>query len=251
MLKTSDSAQRAEASTNPLFPMVTTDLCFADRGRKLIDQLSLTLLGRGTTAIVGPNGAGKSLLLRLLHGLLTPTSGTIDWAGKPIDESIRARQAMVFQRPTMLRRSAIDNLRFVLGSMSRTDRERRVAELIAEAKLEHVALTPARLLSGGEQQRLAIARARATEPEVLFLDEPAASLDPASTLAIEELTRTIRSDGIKVILVTHDLGQAKRLADEVVFISKGRVAEQSTAANFFAHPTSQAARNYLEGRLAP
>jgi len=122
--------------------------------------------------------------------------------------------------------------------------------LISEAKLEHVAMTPARLLSGGEQQRLAIARARASEPEVLFLDEPAASLDPASTHAIEELTRTIHADGIKVVIVTHDRGQAKRLADEVVFIDKGRIAEQSAASDFFANPASQAARNYLEGRLA-
>lgn len=255
MLKTAENlhADTTSASTcasvHPLFPMVARDLCFADRGRTLIDHLSLTLLGRGATAIMGPNGAGKSLLMRLLHGLLKPSSGSILWGGKPLDEDIRARQAMVFQRPTMLRRSAIDNLRFVLGDLPRCERERRVAELIAEAKLEHVASTPARLLSGGEQQRLAIARARATEPEVLFLDEPAASLDPASTHAIEELTRTIQADGIKVIIVTHDRGQAKRLADEVVFINKGRITEQSAAADFFARPVSVAARDYLDGRL--
>lgn len=249
MLKTAENTQRHDASAHSLFPMVATDLCFADRGRTLIDHLSLTLRGRGTTAIMGPNGAGKSLLLRLLNGLLTPTTGTILWNGKPLNNDIRARLAMVFQRPTMLRRSAIDNLHFVLGNMSRAERERRAAELIAEAKLEHAALTPARLLSGGEQQRLSIARARATEPEVLFLDEPAASLDPASTHAIEDQIRTIRADGIKVILVTHDIGQAKRLADEVVFINKGRITEQSAAADFFAHPASEPARNYLEGRL--
>lgn len=255
MLKTAENlhadtaSARTCASVHPLFPMVARDLCFTDRGRTLIDHLSLTLLGRGTTAIMGPNGAGKSLLMRLLHGLLKPSSGSILWGGKPLDEDIRARQAMVFQRPTMLRRSAIDNLRFVLGDLPRSERERRVAELIAEAKLEHVASTPARLLSGGEQQRLAIARARATEPEVLFLDEPAASLDPASTHAIEELTRTIQADGIKVIIVTHDRGQAKRLADEVVFIDKGRITEQSVAADFFARPASATARDYLDGRL--
>mgnify|MGYP001252676914 CR=1 FL=1 len=250
MLKFADPTHNLDATTHPLFPMVAADLCFADRGRKLIDRLSLTLLGRGTTAIMGPNGAGKSILLRLMHGLLTSASGSILWGGKPLDHGIRARQAMVFQRPTMLRRSAIDNLRFVLGDLPRAERELRATELIAEAKLEHVALTPARLLSGGEQQRLAIARARATDPEVLFLDEPAASLDPASTHAIEELTRTIRADGIKVIFVTHDRGQAKRLADEVVFIDKGRITEQSTAADFFAGPASEAACNYLEGRLS-
>lgn len=250
MLKTAEQDQLTGESSHSLFPLVAQDLCFSDRGRKLIDHLTLTLNGRGTTAIMGSNGAGKSLLLRLLHGLLQPSSGSIQWSGKLLDGDIRARQAMVFQRPTMLRRSTIDNLRFVLAHIPRTGRERRVAELIAEAKLEHAASTPARLLSGGEQQRLAIARARATEPEVLFLDEPTASLDPASTHAIEELIRTIRADGIKVILVTHDIGQAKRLADEVVFIDKGRIAEQASAAEFFAHPASQAARAYLEGRLA-
>ena len=255
MLKTAENLHAAStsastcASGQPLVPMVARDRRCAERGRTLSEHLSLTLRGRGTTAIMGPNGAGKSLLMRLLHGLLKPSSGSILWGGKPLDEDIRTRQAMVFQRPTMLRRSAIDNLRFVLGDLPRCERERRVAELIAEAKLEHVASTPARLLSGGEQQRLAIARARATEPEVLFLDEPAASLDPASTHAIEELTRTIQADGIKVILVTHDRGQAKRLADEVVFINKGRITEQSAAADFFARPASAAARDYLDGRL--
>jgi tungstate transport system ATP-binding protein len=136
-----------------------------------------------------------------------------------------------------------------LGHLPRTARDRRVDELITEAKLTHAAATPARLLSGGEQQRLAIARARATEPEVLFLDEPAASLDPASVHAIEEVIRSIHADGIKVIIVTHDIGQAKRLADDIVFINQGSVAEQATADSFFESPATKAAQAYLEGRL--
>ncbi|MCB1521929.1 MAG: ATP-binding cassette domain-containing protein [Hyphomicrobiaceae bacterium] len=249
MLKRSDAPVSDDISAQPLFPLAATDLVFADRGRTLIDNLSLTLDGRGITAVMGSNGAGKSLLLRLLHGLLTPTSGAIRWGGNPLSDEVRARQAMVFQRPTMLRRSAADNLRFVLNHLPRNERDRRVEELIAEAKLDHAAATPARLLSGGEQQRLAIARARATEPEVLFLDEPTASLDPASVHAIEEVVRTIHADGIKVIIVTHDIGQAKRLADDVVFINRGRVAEQAAAAAFFERPATDAAQAYLEGRL--
>jgi tungstate transport system ATP-binding protein len=250
MLKRPDASQCQNTESQPLFPVVASDLLFADRGRTLIDNLSFTLEGRGITAILGPNGAGKSLLLRLLHGLLKPNAGTIVWGRQPLDSEVRARQAMVFQRPTMLRRSAADNLRFVLGHLPRTTRDRRVDELITEAKLTHAAATPARLLSGGEQQRLAIVRARATEPEVLFLDEPAASLDPASVHAIEEVIRTIHADGIKVIIVTHDTGQAKRLADDVLFLNRGRVVEQAPASEFFRRPATEAARTYLEGRLS-
>lgn len=249
MLKRPDASQRQDMESQPLFPLVASGLLFADRGRTLIDNLSLTLEGRGITGIMGPNGAGKSLLLRLLHGLLKPNTGTIVWGRQPLDNKVRARQAMVFQRPTMLRRSAADNLRFVLGHLPRTARDRRVDELITEAKLTHAAATPARLLSGGEQQRLAIARARATEPEVLFLDEPAANLDPASVHAIEEVIRSIHADGIKVIIVTHDIGQAKRLADDIVFINQGSVAEQANADSFFESPATKAAQTYLEGRL--
>ncbi len=249
MLKRSDAFLHQDVTAQSLFPLVATDLVFAERGRTLIDNLTLTLDGRGVTAIIGPNGAGKSLLLRLLHGLLKPNSGTIRWSRQPFDNQVRTRQAMVFQRPTMLRRSAADNLRFVLGHLPRAERDRRVEELIIEAKLTHAAATPARLLSGGEQQRLAIARARATEPEVLFLDEPTASLDPASVHAVEEVIRTIHADGIKVIIVTHDIGQAKRLADDIVFIDRGRVAEQAAANSFFKQPATKAAQAYLEGRL--
>ena len=249
MLERSDSLACNDVTARSLFPLVATDLVFADRGRTLIDHLSLILDGRGINAIMGPNGAGKSLLLRLLHGLLQPNSGTILWGRQPLHSEIRARQAMVFQRPTMLRRSAIDNLRFVLGHLPRAERDARAAALITEAKLEHVATTPARLLSGGEQQRLAMARARATEPELLFLDEPAASLDPAATHAVEDFIRAIHIDGIKVIIVTHDIGQAKRLADDIVFIDQGRVAEQATAERFFRQPATKAAQAYLEGRL--
>jgi tungstate transport system ATP-binding protein len=224
-------------------------LRFGDRGRNLVDIAELTLDGRSRTVVIGPNGAGKSLLLRLLHGLIEPSAGSVTWGGRAMDDSVRQRQAMVFQRPTLLRRSAEDNLHFVLGHLPRAARCVRVQELLEDAKLVEVRATPARLLSGGEQQRLAIARARAADPDVLFLDEPSASLDPASTYAIEELIETVHADGTKIVLVTHDIGQAKRIADDVVFMSGGRVAEHRSADLFFADPRSQAARAYLEGRL--
>lgn len=249
MLKRSDATVQVEAAGRSLLPLAVDNLSFGDRGRMLIDRMTFVLNGRGTTVVMGANGAGKSLLLRLLHGLLEPSHGSIMWGGKPLDARIRARQAMVFQRPTLLRRSTADNLRFVLNHLPRGERERKVAALISEAKLQHAAGTPARLLSGGEQQRLSLARARASEPEVLFLDEPGANLDPASTHAIEELIRSIRTDGIKVILVTHDRGQARRLADDVLFISHGRIAEQAAATTFFERPATDVARAYLEGRL--
>ncbi|HEY5720378.1 MAG TPA: ATP-binding cassette domain-containing protein, partial [Gammaproteobacteria bacterium] len=160
----------------------------------------------------------------------------------------RQQQALVFQRPVLLRRSVAANLEFVLGLRGPVDRE-RCRVLLRHVGLEARARQPARLLSGGEQQRLALARALALEPRVLFLDEPTASLDPASTATIERLVREAQAAGTKVVYVTHDIGQARRLADEVVFLHRGRLLEQTPAAGFFERPVSGEARDYLAGRL--
>lgn len=250
MLKVTDddgrtSLQRADT----MFPLVVEGLRFEDRGRMLVDDLSLTLEADRRTVVIGPNGAGKSLLLRMLHGLVTPSAGSVLWDGREIDAGIRSRQAMVFQRPTLLRRSALDNLVFVLSHLPRDQRRGRALALLRSAKLEHVAATPARLLSGGEQQRLAIARALARTPDLLFLDEPSASLDPTSTLLIEEMMLASHADGAKIILVTHDMGQARRIADDVVFMSKGRVVETGPVGAFFAKPRSPEAAAYIAGHL--
>lgn len=253
MLKRVEPGETAAADVRgglpQLFPLVVSGLVYATQGRRLLDGVDMTLDGRTRTVVLGPNGAGKSLLLRLLHGLVHPTGGSIAWNGRPPSEAIRSGQALVFQRATLLRRSAEANIRFVLTHLPRAEREARTASLLHDVKLAHVARTPARLLSGGEQQRLALARARALEPRVLFLDEPTASLDPASTHAIEEQIGAIHAGGTKIVLVTHDIGQARRLADEIVFIDKGRVTEATPAEEFFARPRSAAARAYLEGRL--
>jgi tungstate transport system ATP-binding protein len=214
----------------------------------LIDSIDLRIPAGTLTMVMGPNGAGKSLLLRLLHGLLTPSSGEVLWQGRPLDDDLRRRQAMVFQRPVLLRRSVAANIRFVLKLRGPAAPE-RTAEILREVGLGAQAGQPARLLSGGEQQRLSLARALALEPEVLLLDEPTASLDPASTAAIESIVQGAHRRGTKVIFVTHDIGQARRLADDVVFLNRGRLIEHTPAPQFFGDPVSQPARDYLAGRL--
>ncbi len=234
-----------------MFPIVLDGITFAAGGRLLLGPLNVTLWGSGKTVIMGPNGSGKSLLLRLLHGLIAPASGTIRWGGAPADARMRARQAMIFQRPVMLRRSAAANIAFALERLALPAQEKaaRVRQALAEARLHHQAQTPARLLSGGEQQRLALARALALSPELLLLDEPCANLDPASTFAVEEMVSAAHERGCKIILVTHDIGQARRLADDILFLHGGQVIEQNAAESALENPASEAARAYLEGRL--
>lgn len=214
----------------------------------LIDGIDLALGPGGITVIMGPNGAGKSLFLRLVHGLIVPTAGQVIWGGQPVSQATRARQSMVFQSPVLLRRQAAANIDFVLAARGRRDPARRDA-LLARVGLADKATRPARLLSGGEQQRLALARALATDPEVLFLDEPTASLDPASVHRIEEIVTEAARAGTRVFFVTHDIAQARRLGDEVLFLARGRVQEQASADRFFAEPQTQVARNYLAGRI--
>jgi tungstate transport system ATP-binding protein len=202
----------------------------------LLDRLSLELAAGAPTVLIGPNGAGKSTLLRAAMGLLAPSAGRIVRDGDP-------RRAIVFQRPTMLRRSAEANVRFATVGADRT------RELLALVGLEHAAARPARRLSGGEQQRLALARALARDPSILFLDEPTASLDPASTKAMEDVIRTVGRRGIKVVMSTHDLGEARRLAGEVILLHRGRVVEAAAASRFFDAPVTDEARKFIAGEL--
>ncbi len=220
-------------------------------GRTLLDGVDVAIGAGRRTVVMGANGAGKSLLLRLLHGLIAPTRGQVVWQGRPLDRAARRAQAMVFQRPVMLRRSVRANLDFALAAagVPRRDRRARAEDALATAGLTHLAARPARVLSGGEQQRLALARALACAPDLLFLDEPTASLDPASTLAIEGLIGTAHARGATVVLVTHDAGQARRMGDDVIFMAHGRVAETGPAADVLSAPRSAAARAWLDGRL--
>lgn len=245
---TANADRKAVSSDQVLLPGEARGLSYRIGDACLIDAVDLTIPDGTLTVVMGPNGAGKSLLLRLLHGMLKPTAGEVLWAGKPISDAVRLRQAMVFQRPVLLRRSVEANIRFVL-KLRKKAASKRIEDILSEVGLATQAAQPARLLSGGEQQRLSLARALATDPRVLFLDEPTASLDPASTAAIEDIVRRAHQHGTKIIFVTHDVGQARRLADDVVFLDRGRLAEFSPAEKFFEAPASEAACHYLAGRL--
>ena len=240
---------RADASPAPL--LQARGLCFDAGGKRLVDRIDAEIRPRRRTVVMGANGAGKSLLLRLLHGLIRPTAGEILWRGRPLDREGRRGQAMVFQRPVMLRRSVLANLRFALATrrIGGAERAAREAEAIERARLGDLANRPARVLSAGEQQRLAVARALACAPRVLFLDEPTASLDPASTHAIELLVREAQESGVTIVLVTQDIGQARRLGDDLIFLHAGRVVETGPAPDVLDAPRSEAARAWLEGRL--
>lgn len=240
--------EEVETTGIPLLPGEARGLVYRVGEVRLIDGIDLTVRAGSLTVVMGANGAGKSLLLRLLHGMLAPTAGQVLWGGQPLSDQLRMRQAMVFQRPVLLRRSVVANIRFVL-KLRRGAGLRRPEDILREVGLAAQADQPARLLSGGEQQRLSLARALALEPQVLFLDEPTTSLDPASTAAIEGIVKTAHARGTKIIFVTHDIGQARRLADEVVFLDRGRLAEHTPASQFFDDPASEAARDYLAGRL--
>ncbi|MEM1306338.1 MAG: ATP-binding cassette domain-containing protein, partial [Pseudomonadota bacterium] len=188
-----------------------------------------------------------SVLLRLIHGLLTPTRGSIRCFGAPLSAKVARQQALVFQTPVLLRRIVEANLRFVLKA--RKQPLSGVDELLETVGLSGLERSPARRLSGGERQRLAIALALATKPRLLFLDEPTASLDPASVLAIENIVRSSVAQNVRIVFVTHDTGQARRLANDVVFLSNGKVLEHAPANRFFDAPETRAAQNYLAGRL--
>jgi tungstate transport system ATP-binding protein len=243
------SAPPPAAADGPL-PLSVEGVCFEAGGQRLLDDVTLTLEAGRRTVVIGPNGAGKSLLLRLCHGLLRPTAGTIRWACEH-PAQLRREQAFVFQRPVLLRRSAAANVAYALavGGVPRAERAERVRAALEQVGLAHLADRPARVLSGGEQQRLALARAWARAPKVMFLDEPTANLDPAATRGIEAVIAAMHARGVTIIMTTHDLGQARRHADEIVFLHRGRLVEHTEAARFFARPDTPEARTFVAGEL--
>jgi tungstate transport system ATP-binding protein len=231
-----------------MFPLRIAGLRFAPEGRVVLDELDLVLAGEGISVILGPNGSGKTVLLRLLAGLLPAHGGSVVWGESP---QPAGRLAMVFQQPMLLRMSVFANVEFALRSQAMTPaaRRARTTEVLERVGLAYRARDSARLLSGGERQRLALARAWAMRPRLLLLDEPTASLDPSATEAVERIIREIRTEGAKVLMTTHNLGQATRLADDIIFLAEGRVQEHEPAQRFFAHPQSPAARAFMQGEL--
>ncbi len=241
-------SNKANFALNCLLPITVDNLSLALNDRVVIDRISCQIKGNYITVIMGPNGAGKSLFLRCLHGLVKPDSGQVRFSGKPPSPAIRQRQSMVFQAPTILRRTVLANLLFVARQRG-VSNPQTSRDYLAQLRLDHLAQHPARLLSGGEKQRLALARALIIKPAILFLDEPTSNLDPTSVETIETNLQLVSRQGTKIILVTHDLGQAKRLAGDVLFLNHGRLSEHSPATSFFKNPDSKAAKTYLAGNL--
>jgi tungstate transport system ATP-binding protein len=232
-----------------ILPLRLSGVVYEADGRRLIDGIDLELAGPGRVVVLGSNGAGKSLLLRLCHGLLRPTRGSVEWLG-PGSRGPR-RHRLVAQRPVMLRRTvAADMIHALhLAGLGWTARRKAARAALERFGMADLADRPARVLSGGEQQRLALARAWALGPEVLFLDEPTANLDPAATRAVEAMINAFHAEGTKVVMTTHDLGQARRLADEILFIDRGRLVERADARSFFDGPRTPEAAAYLRGDL--
>jgi tungstate transport system ATP-binding protein len=231
-----------------MLPLVLDSVSLAVNGRTIIDRVSMEVGAGPRTIILGPNGAGKSVLMRLCHGLLQPTSGSIVWRGA---NGGRQRQAMVFQRPVMLRRSTLANVVYGMKLAGITPREceLRSRDVIEAVGLSHLADRPARMLSGGEQQRVALARAWALNPEVMFLDEPTANLDPGATRDIENIITQIHASGTKIIMSTHNLGQSRRLGDEILFLYQGRLVERAAVQRFFQHPESAEAASFIREEI--
>jgi tungstate transport system ATP-binding protein len=213
----------------------------------ILHDVSLVIPAGAPTMLLGPNGAGKSSLLKLLMGLISPTSGRIASCAGPAFEPLRT--GFVFQRPVMLRRSTSANIAYALGAAGYPATGSAIQELLERVSLAHLHARPARHLSSGEQQRLAIARALARRPNLLLLDEPTASLDPASTKCVEDIVAEVSRSGVKVVMATHDLGQARRLGGDVILLVAGRVAERAETADFFQQPRTDAGRRFLAGDL--
>ena len=235
---------------NSILPLRLEKVSFAVNGHAIIDRVSLTIEAGPRTIILGPNGAGKSVLMRLCHGLLVPTSGRLSW-NVPERPGERRRQAMVFQRQMMLRRSALGNITYALklAGVAAAERKAQGWAALERVGLAPLAKRPARVLSGGEQQRLALARAWALKPEVLFLDEPTASLDPGATAEVERIIHAIHAAGTKIVMSTHNLGQARRVGDEVVFLYQGQLKECAGVDQFFTTPASAEAEAFIKGEL--
>ncbi len=219
------------------------------RGTQVLGPIDLSLGDTGFTIVLGPNGAGKTSLLKVLHGVERLSSGEVRWSVP--DEEAREAQAYVFQKPIMLRRSVAQNLAFPLQLLKfqKTEIADRVADWSRRIGLHDALDRPAKRLSGGEQQKLALARALIRDPQVLFLDEPCANLDGRSTREIENLLLSSSAAGTRIIMTTHDLGQARRLASDVVFLLNGQVREQAPAPDFFSVQQTQEARAFLNGDI--
>ena len=244
-----------------LLPLSVDAVCYdtprrhpAEAPKRVLHEITFQVQRHRKLLILGANGAGKSVLLRIMHGLLPISAGRVTTAcGKPINDlSLRRYDAMLFQHPVMLRQTALDNVLYGIYANEHADISVADSERAAQMALDAVGLSaishqPARVLSGGEQQRVAFARVLARQPELLYLDEPTASLDPQSARQIEVLVGLAHERGATIVMTTHSLAQARRLADDIAFLHEGKLAEFTPAKEFFSQPRSTVASAFLSG----
>ena len=235
--------------TRPILPLKLSGAVARRYGKVLVGPVDLELAEQGFTIVMGPNGAGKTTLLRLMHGLQRLAEGEVRWAVP--EAEARARQAFVFQTPIMMRRYVVDSIAYPLRLRGVAKAPARAqAELWAEkVGLGNVLMRPAPVLSGGEKQKLALARALITEPAILFLDEPCANLDGRATREIEHLLTEAQAGGTRIVMATHHMGQACRLASDVVFLYAGKVHETGPADAFFKGPRTAEAAAFIKGDI--
>lgn len=232
-----------------MFPLEAKQAVVRRQGKVLVGPIDLTLQGQGVTIVIGPNGAGKTTLLKMLHGIARMNAGSLTWAC-PKNEA-QKRQGFVFQAPVMMRRTVIENIAYPLRliGVTKAEARQRAQDWAERVGLGHTVKQQATMLSGGERQKLALARALIRDPDVLFLDEPCASLDGRATREIEEILTTAAADGTRLIMSTHNMGQAQRLADEVIFVLHGRIHEFTPASQFFVGAETKQGRAFLRGDI--
>ncbi len=237
-----------QKKTKLLTPIVVSNLSILLGEIKILDKINCKIHNESIIAILGPNGAGKSMFLKSINGLIGVESRKIYFNSREINDHIRKDMALVFQKPTLLRRTVLENMQFVLEKKNKIS-NLQITNLLKRVGLDIYKYKPARLLSGGEQQRLSLARALLINPSLLLLDEPTANLDPYSLNLIEEIILDENKKGKTIILTTHDMGQAKRLAKEILFFNKGKLLEQTKAINFFKKPKTKEAQSYINGKI--
>ncbi len=236
------SIQSTWTHCRPILPLKIEQLCYQHKGKMLLQGIDITLAQQGISIILGANGAGKTLLLQSISGLIAVSSGRLCWHSHPAPKD----QTMVFQQPLLLQRSVRANIEYVLAPLPKRERRQQAQQALAWAGCETLAEHFAPRLSTGQRQLVALARARALQPQLLLLDEPCANLDPNTSLQVENLIRDLQAQGCKILMTTHNLAQAKRLADDILFIDKGQLLEHSPASLFFQQPLSPQATNFME-----
>ena len=232
-----------------ILPLQLRDVTVKRRGKRIIGPIDLDLQSGGLTIVLGPNGAGKTTLLKAMHGLERISSGEIRW-NVPRAEA-EFRQSFVFQTPIVLRRTVVENIAYplLIRGQKRGQARRSAASWGERIGLATALDRPAQVLSGGERQKLALARALITEPEIVYLDEPTANLDGRSMREIEAILAEARNHGTRIVLATHNLGQARRLGSEIVFLRSGSIAEHGDANQFFNTPQTKEAAAFLAGDI--